>query len=263
MWNRSVIAIFLLVILASCSTKKKVAQVVIQPEEVETISKADSRKAIVDKFLLSNLDFTTFSGKAKSKINLGKSSHDVTANIRIEKDKRIWISVTALLGIEIGRVLITPDSVQILNKFQGEYIAKPFSYLYQYASKDLTFSNVQDLLLANFSANLLSTTNFDIDQTTPPIQLQGRKNELSYLYQVNQQNRLDLFRLEQVDKGQKLEASYANYSNGAGRLFPMGLELVITGGDTNISANFIYSRVAFNEAIEMPFTISNKYKVIN
>ncbi|MBB2953609.1 DUF4292 domain-containing protein [Sphingobacterium sp. JUb56] len=263
MWNKSVVTLVLLVVLASCSTKKKMSKVESKPEVVETISKEDSKNAVVQKFLLSNLDFTTFSGKAKSKIDLGKSSYDVTANIRIEKDKKIWISITALLGIEIGRVLITPDSVQILNKFQGEYIAKPFSYLYQYASEDLTFSNVQDLFLANFSTNLLNTTDFEVDQTSVPIQLRGQKNALTYLYLVNQQNRLDSFRLEQPEKGQKLEASYADYSNGGGQLFPMGLELLISGGDMNIKANFNYSRISFNEAIEMPFTISNKYKVIN
>lgn len=262
MWNRSVAIILLLVICASCSTRKKTIKKENNIGQVEVLEKTDSKHAIVEKFLLSNLKFTTFSGKAKSKVTLGKSSYDVTANIRIEKDKRIWISITALLGIEIGRVLITPDSIQILNKFQGEYIAKPFSYLYQYASNDLTFANVQDLFLANFSSNLLSTTNFVLDQVSLPIQLSGKKNELSYLYLVNQQNRLDSFRLEQTSKGQKLEASYADYANHAGMLFPMGLELLILGGDMRIMANFNYSRVSFNEAVDMPFAISNKYKVI-
>lgn len=263
MWSRSLVIIAVLFIFVSCSTKKKIAKVDYTPLEIPTIDKEDSRTEIAQKFLLSNLEFTTFSGKAKSKISIGKSSQDATVNIRIEKDKKIWISITALLGLEVGRVLITPDSVQILNKFQGEYIGKPFSYLYQYASEDLTFANVQDLLLANFSTNLLNAHNFEVDLKSIPIQLRGQKNELSYLYLVNQQNKLDSFSLEQAAKGQKLEANYASYSNNGGMLFPMALELLISGGDTSISANFNYSRVSFNEAVEMPFTISNKYKVIN
>lgn len=263
MWSRSLFIIAVLFIFVSCSTKKKIAKVDYTPLEIPTIDKKDSRTEIAQKFLLSNLEFTTFSGKAKSKISIGKSSQDATVNIRIEKDKKIWISITALLGLEVGRVLITPDSVQILNKFQGEYIGKPFSYLYQYASEDLTFANVQDLLLANFSTNLLNAHNFEVDLKSIPIQLRGQKNELSYLYLVNQQNKLDSFSLEQAAKGQKLEANYASYSNNGGMLFPMALELLISGGDTSIGANFNYSRVSFNEAVEMPFTISNKYKVIN
>lgn len=263
MWSRSLAVICLLFILASCSTKKKIVKVESDTVEIPTIDKGDSKIEIAQKFLLTNLEFTTFSGKAKSKINIGKSSQDATVNIRIEKDKKIWISITALLGIEVGRVLITPDSIQILNKFQGEYIGKPFSYLYQYASEDLTFANVQDLLLANFSTNLLNTNDFEVDQKSMPIKVIGQKNALTYLYMVNQQNKLDSFSLEQVAKGQKLEANYASYSNNGGLLFPMALQLLISGGDTNISANFNYSRVSFNEAVEMPFTISNKYKVIN
>ncbi|UIR54975.1 DUF4292 domain-containing protein [Sphingobacterium sp. SRCM116780] len=262
MWNKFATAVFLVVLLASCSTKKKITAVG-NKNEVDVVVKSDSKKEAVQKFLSSNLQFTTFSGKAKSKIGFGKSSYDVTTNIRIEKDKKIWISISAILGLEVGRVLITPDSVQILNKFQGEYMAKPFSYLYQYASKDLTFENVQDLFLANLSTNLFNLDDLEIGQPDSIIELRGKKNELNYLYTINQQNRPNLFRLEQISKGQKLEANYTTYADNAGQLFPMGLDLLISGGVTSITANINYSRVSFNEAIEMPFTISNKYKVIN
>ncbi len=63
-----------------------------------------------------NINFTTFSAK----INVdyqgtdGKK-YDVNANLRMYKDSAIWISITAIFGIEGLRAYITKDSVKILN----------------------------------------------------------------------------------------------------------------------------------------------------
>ncbi|ULT22611.1 DUF4292 domain-containing protein [Sphingobacterium sp. E70] len=91
--------------------------------------------------------------------------------------------------------------MQILNKFQNEYMVKPFDYLYRFASPDLTFSNLQDLLLANISVNLLSdidAVNFKQDPNS--VQLDGKLNELDFLYKLNNNNRPYQFRLSQLSK---------------------------------------------------------------
>src|SRR5690606_9829395 len=108
----------------------------------------------------------TFSGRAKTKIEMGKNIQDVTLNVRIERDKAIWLSVTAILGVEVARILITPDSVKILNKLQGEYIAKPFHYIYNYTNRGVTFAILQDLLMANVSSNLLRTNDVQVASAT-------------------------------------------------------------------------------------------------
>jgi hypothetical protein len=51
---------------------------------------------------------TTGSGDGKN--------YDVNATMRMYKDSAIWLSANAVLGIEAMRVLITKDSVKLLNK---------------------------------------------------------------------------------------------------------------------------------------------------
>src|SRR5579875_3916115 len=101
-------------------------------------------------------DFNTFSGKAKAKLNVDGNSNDVTLNIRIQKDKRIWVSITALLGVEVARALITPDSILVINRLQGLYLRKPFSYIYSYAGRQVNYKTVESLLVANGIPELLS-----------------------------------------------------------------------------------------------------------
>src|SRR5690606_40171905 len=118
MWNKWAIFFVAILLISSCGTKRKSA----------SISKDTHGTTVtVGNMEINNLDFHSFSGRAKAKIEFANQQHDVTLNFRINRDQTIWISVTALLGIEVARILITPDSVKILNKLQAEYIHKPRS----------------------------------------------------------------------------------------------------------------------------------------
>ncbi|WP_312716436.1 DUF4292 domain-containing protein [Sphingobacterium multivorum] len=265
MWNKIVWVSAVVLLLSSCSSKKKLLKGADLKAENELTIKDNTREAKKNSLralFLTNLNYSTFSGKAKMRLDLGKDNYDVTSTIRIEKDKRIWISISATLGIEVARVLITPDSVQILNKFQSEYMVKPFDYLYRFASPDLTFGNLQDLLLANLSVNLLS----DIDQVnfkqdSMSVQLDGKLNELDFLYKFNN-NRPYQFRLAQLSKKQLLEANYGEYAMASGQEFPMLLKMIISDGRQEIKTEINFNKVTFNEPVEMPFSVSSRYKVI-
>ncbi len=39
----------------------------------------------------------------------------------MEKDKAIFLSVAPFLGIEVARVLITPDTVKFINRLQSRF----------------------------------------------------------------------------------------------------------------------------------------------
>src|ERR1700744_5431328 len=102
------------------------------------------------------INFNTFSGKAKTSLNINGDTHDVTLNIRINNNKEIWVSVTALLGIEAARAVITPDSIWVINRLQGLYLKKPFNFIYQYTNKQVDYAMLQSLFTANAVPKLLN-----------------------------------------------------------------------------------------------------------
>jgi hypothetical protein len=126
----------------------------------------DSEAVIRDHYkrILSNhIDFTSFSA---NKIDVdyqdaeGKK-YSVTAHVRMYKDSVIWVSITAILGIEGLRVLITADSVKILDKQNKTYIARSVSYLQEVTDLPLDLHSLQDLLLGNpvfLDSNIISYT---------------------------------------------------------------------------------------------------------
>jgi hypothetical protein len=73
------------------------------------------------------------------------------ATIRMQKDSAIWISITPLLGIEMIRLLITPDSLKYLSKIPDNryYYTGDFSVINNLVGVELDFEMLQDLLIGN------------------------------------------------------------------------------------------------------------------
>lgn len=101
-----------------------------------------------DKLL--ELEFQYLSGKAKVQYtDPGGKSTGLTAHIRIEKDQRIWILVNYAFGIEVARIQITPERVQMLNKVDKTYQEYTFAELSRKVGYDLNYPMIEGLLVGN------------------------------------------------------------------------------------------------------------------
>lgn len=249
----TVLLLLTLLVASSCGSRKRVAK------PTENLSTVDNS---IRSFEMSNLSFHTLSGRAKAKISLGNKNHDVTANIRIDYDKKIWISVTALLGIEVARILITPDSIKIINRLQSEYIAKPFSYIYQFTNPGITFKTLQDILLGNTSPELLRTDNVQLASSEDEIFIVGVKNRLAFQYGMNKLQRPHALKLDDASTRQQLEVTYDQYGDMNGYVFPQRFAIKVTGEEVALNANLEYNRVQFDEVIDFPFTVPPRYQVV-
>ena len=146
--------------LLACRSTKKIQQAivvkkdtVVAPVAVVDRSREDSVQFIrshYDSILMNRINYTTFSAKMDVEYRDGDGKkYDVNAVIRMYKDSVIWVSVTAILGIEGLRAYITKDSVKLLNKQDKVYTARSVSYLQEVTALPLSLSTLQDLLVGN------------------------------------------------------------------------------------------------------------------
>ena len=75
----------------------------------------------------------------------GGSSFSSSIQMRMVNDQDIFISLRPMLGIEVGRMLITADSLYAVDKVHKRYIAEKVSLLT--AGIPVTVSDVQDIFL--------------------------------------------------------------------------------------------------------------------
>lgn len=81
----------------------------------------------------------------------GEDESSFKATVRMKRDSIIWISISPALGVEVVRMVITPDSVKYVSKVPGQkhYYTGDFSVITDVANMDLNFRQIQDMLVGN------------------------------------------------------------------------------------------------------------------
>jgi hypothetical protein len=113
---RAVYTLVFLVALIGCKAKKVIlAPPVVPATPSVQVEPNNTRKNKLKSIMESDLVFNTLAVKSKAVLSINDKSNDVNMNFRIKNNEVIWVSVTAIAGLEVARALITPDSVKILN----------------------------------------------------------------------------------------------------------------------------------------------------
>lgn len=147
--------------LPFCRSAKKIQTAILKKDTVsgekvirsEEDLKADSLRFIrsmMGKIEAQKIKFKTFSGKVKVNFEgFDGKNYEFNAFVRIEKDHVIWVLINAVLGIEAFRVMITPDSVKVLNRLDKNVQLRSVNYLKEVAHLPVDFHTLQDLLIGN------------------------------------------------------------------------------------------------------------------
>jgi len=241
-----------------CKTKK-IAQLAAIPG---AISPSTTNSEIIKSLSAKQVSYNTLAIKAKADLNINNDSHDVSMSIRIKSGEVIWVSVTALAGIEVARMLLTPDSVKVLNKLQSEYTAKPFSFVHQYAGKHVDFNTIQGLFTANALPGTLSL-NSAMDVNGSETQLTGNLSGLIYTLLFNSNNNLTQTLLQDELKGQALQVNYAGFGAISGKEIPFNVHINSGVGNKKVQIDLKYNQVTVNEAVEFPFNVPKRFTVKN
>jgi hypothetical protein len=245
-----------LLVMAGCTARKQLVTnktPVVEPRVV----KSDSRLIAIKSH---QLVFNTFSAKAATKLNIDGSSNDVTLNMRIDHDKKIWVSITALLGIEVARAIITPDSIQIINKLQGVYIKKPFSYIYTYANKQINYNMLESILVGNAIPGILNDDKTNLQADNGMINLTGNLQDLVYTLMLNPDMKVAQLNLSNPNEEQSLQVANSVFINQGAQLIPSQIDILSVSQNKKVQANLHYTKVDLDQPLQYPFNIPESYK---
>lgn len=220
------------------------------------------RRTVINSVEAQRPQYTTFSGRARSNLTInGEKQYNMTANVRIVHGDSIWISVTALMGIEAARVLITPDSVNVINRLNSVYIRQPFSYLHRFTGGGLDFSALEQLLVGDVIAPA-AERGTGVSQGAAGYLLQRQTDGLHYTVQVDTGYRNRYTLIADSVYGQQLEAYYSDYRPVVGNNFPHQMEMTMITPGSELRAEVDYNRVVYDEKVSLPFRIPPRYTEI-
>lgn len=254
--------------LVSCRSTKNIGSAIGRRDTAQVTSlstvKADSSSFIrqtMQQIESNKIKFNTFSGKINIDYRGGDGkNYDVNATIRMYKDSAIWLSANAVLGIEAIRVLITKDSVKLLNKLEKTYTARSVDYLQEVTELPLNLSNLQDLLIGNpvyLDSNVVS-----YQRTAGAISLISIGEYFKNLLTVNENDKLvQRSKLDDADasRNRTAELTYSDYQNGKGINFATKRSISIAE-KKKLDIRLDFKNYELNGEVSFPFSVPKNFK---
>lgn len=255
-------------IFVSCKTTRQINKAIAPKDTTSVVnhrSSEDSLKMIsatVEAFKSHNIDFKTFSAKIKVEVVDSKGKQpDITAVVRIVKDSAIWMSLSAtFLNIEVYRVLITKDSVILLNKQAKEVQYRSLDYLTEVTEIPFDFKTVQNLLIGNPVFYNDSINSYKQDDRFILISSVGQyfKN----LITLSRDNKLLLHsKMDDIDltRNRTADITYDDYEYKNGIYFSKSRQ-IIASEKNKIDISFNFKQYEFNKELSVTFAIPKNYK---
>lgn len=254
----------------SCRSTKSIQTAMSKKDSTRTIipdssSRRDSMIFIQNVYQAvekNRIDFQTFSAKVKVDFEGSDGKrNDFNAFIRLRKDSVLWVSINALLGIEAFRVLITPDSVKVLNKLDKVAQLRSVSYLKEITKLPFTFKELQDVILGNpiyFDNNIVS--------------YKKENNALSVLHigqifkhflTLNPDNMyIQHSKLDDVDpiRARTADISYGDYEIRDDKPFSTFRKITVAE-KSKLDIEMKFKQFDFNVPLNFPFGIPKNYKL--
>jgi hypothetical protein len=257
----SLLILSMLVVAAGCKSKKAVVKtpsVAEIPAPVLNTKKLENLKTLKSK----DLPFNTLSLRGKVNLEIEGKENGVSVNVRLKKDEKIWISMTAIAGIEVARALVTPDSLIVRNNLQSVVLKKPFSYIYRFTSRRVTFKMLQSILTGNTIDDLMTDQSV-VDLNGGVFTLSGDKTGLGYRVLFNTLLKTAELNLNDVRSGQALKVVYSDYQDVTGALFPSVTRLNSVSGMKKTNISFEFNKIERNVPLDFPFTVPKRFELIN
>jgi hypothetical protein len=259
------IAGVVLIFASSCSPSRKAIKAPIKEEGVDFVFK---------KLKEHELKFTWFTGKFSAEYKNKKKSTSFNGQIRIKKDSVIWLSLTPGLGIEAMRLIISQDSVKLINKINNTYFTGGYEEVNKFLNTNIDFDILQAYLLGNdlqfYEDGKFRVT---IDNNQYKLSTADRMKLKKFVRNSQENARAfiqniwldpESFKITEADVKEisnekiKLEAGYGNFENVGGQLFPKDLTVTIWA-DNTIKVKAEFSKISVDVPQQFPFKIPAGY----
>ncbi len=267
-----IVGLFFLVVsiffLPQCKSGKIITKAIAPRDTTNNVK----IKSMEDSILLVNntrniinkniIDFKTFSAKIKMDIEDSKGKKpDLLANVRMIKDSAIWLSISAsILNIEVFRVLVTKDSVILLNKQEKEVQYRSINYLQEITDIPFDFNTLQNLIIGN--PIFYNDSNIVVRKFEEFLLVSSNGAEFKNLLTVStKDNTLVHSKLDDLNltRNRTADFTYDSYTNTNGILFSTNRQVIATEKN-KLDVRMNIKQFEFNKELSVYFPIPKNYK---
>ena len=265
------VLLFISMLFPSCKTRQKITL-----NNGRCILDFKNAKSLTSHLKEKEFKFDRLNAKLSAEAEIDSTSASFTVTLRMKKDSVIWMSISKL-GIEGARVLITKDSVKLLNRIKNTFFVGDFAYISKIVNTDLDFELLQSLLVGN------SVEFYDEDEKIKPgidncqytlgtirkkrlrkVMEKGKelKEPAQSIYMIPETFKIARILFYEFGPDRSFDARYSEHElKDSTQLFPMKMNYTIKA-QKNVKIDIAYSKIVLNEEQTFPFKIPENYEAI-
>ena len=222
--------------------------------------------------------FDTFSLKYTAKIESKRNKHAFSGLIRIKRDSIVWISITPALGIEMARIIMTPDSLKFLNRIDQTFYEGNYSYINKIMQLEMDYFTIQSILTNQFflypikgkrQRNLSKykhvsendkfslQPDFSIDTALESNEFYDRIIQKMF---INPQlYKIHTILLEDSTSGRNATMHFNDYIDVENNKFPQNLTILFGNTSDSLSVEIKYQKITVNTNLNFNYKVPGKY----
>jgi hypothetical protein len=269
----------------SCKHKKKIQKTQTEVAISDTTTgrcKLDFKNSkALSKYVKENeFDFVWVMAKANVETRIDGTEESFDIRVSVRKDSAMLITIQYLLGIQVAKILITKDSVRMVNYIQKNYFKGDFAYINDILNADLDFNVLQAVLFGN-SAEFYEDDELKLKPVTDREnchyllsterkrrlrRLQSGDNELKKALQILTLNpdNYKIIKNEFSDPAtnRSFIANYKNFTQKDSVYAPYHVDIDIVA-EKKASVKIDYVRIEKNIPQKLSLNIPSKYEAIS
>jgi len=204
---------------------------------------------------LDQIDITVKNGETKN----------VRAKLNISRGEYIFANIN-FLGLEIGRILITPDSIKIINRLEKTYYFNKISGLNSILNFDFSYDQVESLILKGVIAEKgenRKRLKSHISEDSVNYNFSYYNSENQYIKSFFNKDTFQKTKIEIVDKPSQFYLLANIFKFNDKGTYPERLNINLKRRDFITEINIIVGRMSFNKLENKSFVINSKYREIS
>lgn len=258
--------------LIACRATKKIQQAITKRDTTAIkVAKVEATHEdtlmvigqLIDSIKNRHIEFSTFSARTKILYsNKDGKQPDFVAFIRIKKDSLIWLSLANDIGIEGIRILITPDTIKVMDKLAKTIQIRPLSMLQELSQIPFSYADLQHIILGR-AIFFHQDSVFAYASKSPEHVLYCKSGGFNNSVSVNGDFFIEKSRIDDAIPalGRRADLLYKDYEWKDGFAFSTLREIFISHKD-NFNVQMKFKEYHFNEALTFPFTVPKRFRKI-
>lgn len=261
------LCLILVLLTAACANVKKVQviqdalAVKVLPDAAALAEKArlDSLlmvKGIVTNIANTKIGFSSMNAKFKIDYETSKNKDSYIANLSIQKDSCMYITIRGAMGVIGLKAFINKDSIVLIFPLSKKTERHPLSYLQEVIKIPLSYRTIEDLVVGNpIFMDSIDLISYKVMNERLQVSLMGKlfKN-LMILSEDN--SKLVELKLDDVDmtKHRTCDINYSEHTLVKNIQFPLNRTISINA-QTKLDIGMEFKEFNFDEPLKYTFTI--------